>query len=71
LLVERWRGWGRLRLAARFRQFLAQLVDLFGQRLVLLFETVEALHDLPKIGLPEIGGSRLGRHLGGQDARRQ
>jgi len=57
LLVERSRGWSRLRLAAGCRQFLAQLVDLFGQRLVLPFQAVEAFHNLRKIGLPEIGGS--------------
>ena len=59
-LVERGRGLGRLRLAAGFRQFLAQLVDLFGQRLVLLFQAVEAFHDLSKIGLPEIRATPFG-----------
>src|ERR1017187_4678825 len=58
-LVERRRGFGRL--AAGFRQFLAQLADLFGQRLVLPFQAVQALYDLPKIDLPEIGGSSLSR----------
>src|ERR1039457_6959861 len=64
-LVERRRGFGRL--AAGFRQFLAQFADLFGQRLVLPFQAVQALYDLPKIDLPEIGGSSLGR----KDAWRQ
>src|ERR1039458_8845300 len=64
-LVERRRGFGRL--AAGFRQFLAQLADLFGQRLVLPFQAVQALYDLPKIDLPEIGGSSLSR----KDAWRQ
>jgi hypothetical protein len=49
-------------MAAGFRQFLAQLVDLFGQRLVLLFQAVETIHDFL-----QIGGNGLGR----KDSRRQ
>jgi hypothetical protein len=67
VLVERGCSFGRLRLPARLGQFLAQLADFFGQRLVLPFQAVEALDDLAQIDLLLAGGSSLGR----ENARRQ